>query len=171
MRRNKFFLRQCYERKHRKSDFDPQKALNHPLPTGKGQFRTRYQVLLNFLKKIDTANYSLLDIGSGPGSVIFALRDKFSKLHGVDFSQTVLGQAQKAKSILPVKEQNRIFFSQADVSQELPFQNCSFDVVLLLAVLEHVFDPYRVLREVKEISRSKGPLILLRIDKNFFHFP
>jgi len=29
----------------------------------------------------------------------------------------------------------------------------------------------RVLREVKEISRSKGPLILLRIDKNFFHFP
>jgi len=28
----------------------------------------------------------------------------------------------------------------------------------------------KVLKEVREISRSKGPLILLRIDKRFFHY-
>lgn len=28
----------------------------------------------------------------------------------------------------------------------------------------------KVLREVREISRSRGPLILLRVDKRFFHF-
>lgn len=160
MSKSTSFIEQFYEIKYKQNFFNSQKVLDQSLPVGRKLFKTRYQVLFDFLKKIDTHKYRLLDIGTGPGKTVFALRNEFQVLYGVDFSQIAFEQAQKAKSMLLPKEQNKIFFTKANIEEGLSFKDSSFDIVLLLAVLEHVFDPYKTLKEIKRVLKRNGMLIL-----------
>ena len=49
---------------------------------------------------------------------------------------------------------------RGDIEARLPFEASAFDVVSLLAVLEHVSDPLRVLIEIRRVLRPNGTLIL-----------
>ncbi len=46
------------------------------------------------------------------------------------------------------------------VAQNLPFHSCSFDSVLCTQVLEHVPDPWYMLKEVHRVLRPGGKLLL-----------
>jgi SAM-dependent methyltransferase len=48
-----------------------------------------------------------------------------------------------------------------DLNQDpLPFPDEHFDGITFLAVLEHVFDPYTVIREIHRVLRPGGELVL-----------
>jgi SAM-dependent methyltransferase len=84
----------------------------------------------------------LLDVGCGTGW----LAEHFSDYTGIDGSPEAVAAAQsKGRSI-----------TQGDVNEPLPFEDASFDGVVLKDLLEHVDDPVAVVREVHRVLRPGG---------------
>lgn len=103
--------------------------------------------LLGFNKKMVLDNFkekSVLDIGCGDGFLLKKLleKNKDIKALGVDISPVAL---EKAKT-------NGIDCTLLDITEHLPFDDNSFGSVLLLDVLEHMFQPEPVLKEAVRIA-------------------
>jgi len=60
----------------------------------------------------------------------------------------------------PTIQSDKLRTIRGDIEGRLPFDGNSFDVVTMLAVLEHVSDPLRMLTEIKRVLRPNGTLIL-----------
>jgi len=87
---------------------------------------------------------SLLDAGCGEGVVLASILDEFQMGYcGLDLDYDRVHFASM--------EMTGSMFVNGD-AQRLPFSEGSFDLVLLLEVLEHVGDPERVLEEVHRVS-------------------
>ncbi len=93
----------------------------------------------------------LLDLGCGAGTLGLALRGKFREVYGIDISMTAVQAARD----------NGILASQLDLSREpLPYEDCLFDAVTLLAVLPYVYDPPALLLECFRVLRPGGQVVL-----------
>jgi ubiquinone/menaquinone biosynthesis C-methylase UbiE len=55
---------------------------------------------------------------------------------------------------------NKMGFRQADADSRFPFEDASFDVVIAVAMLEHVVDVYSVMDEIARVCRAGGCAIL-----------
>jgi 2-polyprenyl-3-methyl-5-hydroxy-6-metoxy-1,4-benzoquinol methylase/glycerol-3-phosphate cytidylyltransferase-like family protein len=91
---------------------------------------------------------SLLDVGCGPGSLMFFLNEIGVNVTGVDFSE-------HCKRIAPAEVQERISIATTDI---LPFEARSFDVVLSREVFEHL-TVTQLFRTVAEMCRVSNRLI------------
>lgn len=103
--------------------------------------------LLGFNKKMVLDNFkerSVLDIGCGDGFLLKKLleKNKDIKALGVDISPVAL---EKAKA-------NGIDCMLLDITEPLSFDDNSFESVLLLDVLEHMFQPEPVLKEAVRVA-------------------
>jgi SAM-dependent methyltransferase len=84
----------------------------------------------------------LLDVGCGTGW----LAEHFEDYTGVDGSPDAVSEAvARGRNV-----------SLADVDQPLPFDDASFDGVVLKDLLEHVADPVAVVAEVRRVLRPGG---------------
>lgn len=88
---------------------------------------------------------TVLDIGCGDGLLLSLLREKGIESTGVDIS------------IKAVEHCRAIGFTTIEHSLDnpLPFADNSFDTVVLLDVLEHVYEPLSVLLEARRIARTR----------------
>ena len=88
------------------------------------------------------ADENVLDIGCGTAW----LAGHFSRYTGVDSLAEAVSAAQAlGRNVV-----------QADVDELLPFEDCSFDGIILKDVLEHVRDPVAVVHEVRRLLRPGG---------------
>lgn len=89
---------------------------------------------------------SVLEVGCGEGELLRHLlrRHPVQPAVGFDIGATELQQARK------LNPQAELFLGDA---HHLPFADRSFDLVVACEVLEHVQDPYRVLREMARVTR------------------
>ncbi len=55
---------------------------------------------------------------------------------------------------------DQIKFQKCNITEKLPFADNNFDFVLLAEVIEHLRNPYDVMRELNRILRPRGGLIL-----------
>jgi 2-polyprenyl-3-methyl-5-hydroxy-6-metoxy-1,4-benzoquinol methylase len=122
---------------------DPQWLKNN----GKG----RVEYCANFLKAnvIINNETKLLDVGWGRGTLGYYLNsDKI--LYGVDI-KIAISEAMKtykrADALDPARE-------------NLPYDNNFFDIVVALDVIEHVFDPNSLMKEVYRVLKRGGKFIL-----------
>lgn len=86
---------------------------------------------------------SVLDVGCGAGNLIFHLSAGCSgQIFGIDSSRAMAQRARAAGANVVVGE-----------ASDLPFPDCSFDVVLCCGRLHHVHDIERTVQEMKRVTR------------------
>jgi len=110
---------------------------------------------------LDGLSGRLLEYGCGAGSFLLGLarESRFSECVGVDISEKALSSVACAwKDICGTNAGKvKLMTPQSDLLPEIPDQ--SVDVVIGVAIVEHVIDPYVVLDELHRITKPNGVLI------------
>jgi 2-polyprenyl-3-methyl-5-hydroxy-6-metoxy-1,4-benzoquinol methylase len=92
-----------------------------------------------------------LDIGCGEGTLGQQVRHLFDEIHGVDISGTALDLA-RTRGITA----HRVNLN----TEPLPYEQGFFSAVASLDVIEHVFDPVRLVREIRRVLSPGGYAIV-----------
>lgn len=112
----------------------------------------------------DIAHYGaadiILDIGTGPGHLLLAMRKAFpdALLVGIDISRTMITQAQRNIEIYGKKD-SRIEIRLAGANA-LPFADATFDRVVSTLSLHHWKEPIRGLSEAYRVLKVNGYALL-----------
>lgn len=97
---------------------------------------------------------TLVEYGCGSGSLLLglALEDRFGKCYGVDISEKALSSVEKARKELNStnKDKVKLMMPQSDLLPEIPDK--SVDVIVSVATIEHVINPYVVIDELNRIA-------------------
>jgi len=103
---------------------------------------------------------TVIDIGCGDGTYYGAVVRQHARLHvGVDISASALQRARQ------VHLQGVIL----DLQQPLPFRSETFEAAVCIDVLEHLFDPEGLLRQVRTALKREG-LVIASVP-NIAHLP
>ena len=97
---------------------------------------------------------SVLDCGCGPGSITLGIAEFVApgKVVGVDFG---VGQIAGTQSSAARRGIANVNFLAAD-SYSLPFAESSFDRVFSHALMEHLADPLRAVKELHRVLKPGG---------------
>ncbi|MBU0572845.1 class I SAM-dependent methyltransferase [Patescibacteria group bacterium] len=103
-------------------------------------------------KLIDPVKGIVLDVGSADGmfSKVILDKSKASKLIGIDVVKTSVDWAKKHW-----KRNKRMKFMVGD-AEDLKYETNTFDAVFCLEVLEHVYQPEKVLKEFRRVMKKGG---------------
>lgn len=120
---------------------------------------TRHKEVKKILEPVDG---KVLDIGCADG--VFTreiLREtKASEIIGIDVLQSPVDWANKHW-----KRNKKMKFELGD-AHKLKFKANTFDAVVALEVLEHVYQPEKVLKDIKRVLKKGGYAILLVPSEN-----
>lgn len=119
------------------------------------------QKRINFLQPLMIPGQTrLLDCGCGAGEYVDALIRQFQvDAWGIEYS---IEKVMRAKQANPFAQR----ISQGDI-QDIQYPDCSFDVVLMNEVLEHVPNELVSLQEVHRVLKVNGLLILFSPNRWF----
>src|SRR5262249_54997913 len=97
---------------------------------------------------------SILDVGSGPGTITVDLAARVApgRVTAVEISDDALDLA-RAEAV--ARGQSNVDFLVADVNA-LDLADATFDVVHAHQVLQHLTDPVQALREMRRVCRPGG---------------
>jgi methionine biosynthesis protein MetW len=109
----------------------------------------RHEVALSLLH----GGRRLLDVGCWNGYLLERIREAglYKDLYGVDIVPEGIETVRAKGFQAQVVDLNR---------DPLPFPDEYFDGVTMLAVLEHIFDPYAVIREVQRVLCPGGEMVI-----------
>ncbi|OGD86268.1 hypothetical protein A2164_03785 [Candidatus Curtissbacteria bacterium RBG_13_35_7] len=93
----------------------------------------------------------VLDIGCSTGYLGSILQKKGAKVFGIDISKNAVKEARK-----------QLFSAQElDLNeQKLPFKKNYFDLIIASEIIEHLFEPEKILKEIHRILKINGYLLI-----------
>ena len=95
-------------------------------------------------------NLSILDLSCGEGEVLSRLAADGCRVHGTHFrADDYIIENRGRLGAIPIT-------TGVDLQQRLPFEDGSFDVVLMTEVLEHLDSHFHVVAEVSRVVRRGG---------------
>ena len=103
---------------------------------------------------------SILEVGCGSGRLAVALAEKGYDVLGYDLSDVRIELATKVVQENYPHLASKLNFVAGDVDDLIPGQKNGFDCVILCAVLEHVPDPFVLLRQCYERTGHNGHIIV-----------
>lgn len=93
----------------------------------------------------------VLEIGSGTGALVDALRRSGADAQGVELRPELIDEARRHFGALPIQQVS---------GTALPFPDASFDVAVSFDVFEHIPDSDAHLAEVRRVLRPAGAYLL-----------
>ncbi len=111
----------------------------------------RTRIAANWIK--DMKPKILLDIGCGPGHLAKTIRESISQIeiHGIDFSRVAI---EHAKTTL-----DECWCLNLD-TDDIPAGRDSYDAIVCLEVLEHVYDADHILHEIRRVLKPNGRILI-----------
>lgn len=103
--------------------------------------------------------HDVLHVGCGNGTACLVLGREGFRCTGVDTREPGLISAQQALANEHDLIRRRVTFQFADATQ-LPFDDASFDTVILGELLEHLTHPTTVISEAHRVLRDNGRLVV-----------
>lgn len=104
----------------------------------------------------------ILDLGCGGGIFSHILSGAGAKIEGIDYSKAAV---DFAKSRYPV-----LTFRQGSAYDLKTYSDASFDVVVMMDIIEHLSDQNKALREVHRLLKTEGRLIISTdLDESYWH--
>lgn len=113
-------------------------------------------VVRRYAPGFDVDGSRVLDVGCGDAGVIIAFAESGAKVAGVEVDAGSLARAR-----VRAEEHGVEVDLVSGAAERLPFENESFDLVILDNVLEHVEDRQRTLREIGRVLRPDGLLYMV----------
>lgn len=111
---------------------------------------------------------AVLDCGCGPGSVTLDIAERIGDgtVVGVDMSESQVRIGMRCAAQRALRNAS---FRQGN-AYTLPFADASFDVVFSHALLEHLSDPGKALREFRRVLKPEATLAVCAPDWSGFLF-
>jgi len=101
----------------------------------------------------------ILDIGCGDGYMLRKVKDKFQELYGMDISPSRLQEAKKKIEELYPSDISKFKFIEENADEPLPFPDNYFDAIICIAVIEHVYDIFSLVKEMYRVLKPNGYVI------------
>jgi ubiquinone/menaquinone biosynthesis C-methylase UbiE len=114
-------------------------------------------IISPFLKGSD----KVLDFGCGPGSFLCAAAPFCKEIVGVDISKKFTERSQAMIQSFQLPHAKTVHI-QPD---QLPFENDSFDALLMVDIIHHLEDAEKSLKEVFRVLRPKGRVLIYEPNK------
>ncbi len=121
----------------------------------------RYLKIIELIRRnLNGTRCSILEIGTGLGVFTLACKLIFPECRIITVDHPHIA-SEASRFIPPVLSGYGIEFSPCDIASPLPFAQNNFDMVLFLAVIEHLPDsPRPQLAEIRRVIKESGVLIL-----------
>lgn len=110
-----------------------------------------YKVMYHRIPKV-IAGKDVLEIATGPGLLAKNVAYAANRMIATDYSEGMIKEARKGK------HPDNLTFEVADAA-DLPFEDNSFDVVLIANALHVMPDPEKALKEADRVLKDRGILI------------
>lgn len=147
------FRRQLLKRLHPEGIPWPGTVLYNAL-SGTGIFLEHYQLVAEDVARYGAAD-CIVDIGTGPGNLLLAMRGIFphARLVGIDISPAMIAQARRN-----VKRHGKVHYIELQVAgaDALPFASEAIDRVVSTGSLHHWKKPVHALSEVYRVLKPDG---------------
>ena len=103
---------------------------------------------------------SILELGCGSGKLAVALAEYGYNVIGYDLSDVRIKLANAVTKSKYPHLSAKLNFISGDIDDVIPGEREGFDCTILCAVLEHVPDPFTLLRQCFERTRDNGYIIV-----------
>jgi 2-polyprenyl-3-methyl-5-hydroxy-6-metoxy-1,4-benzoquinol methylase len=94
----------------------------------------------------------VLDVGCGPAANYYAAKRKITSYYGIEGTRVAVEALQKK---LP-----HCHFSTADLDKDILSLNKKFDRILLVAVIEHIFNQKHLMEQLVKHLKPRGKIII-----------
>lgn len=105
--------------------------------------------LYNIFKSYATETSKILDLGCGNGSFLNFLHEhNFKKLYGFELAEHI------------DTNQALLYNINSGNAESLPYEDSTFDLIILDQFLEHIINPVKVMKETYRILKNTGTIII-----------
>lgn len=93
----------------------------------------------------------ILEVGCGTGATLLKIKDVYpqAELFGIELNEAAAGIAATFAHV-----------KASDIEQDLDFPDNYFDYVIFADVLEHLYDPWRVVKHIRKYISDRGKLLV-----------
>ncbi|KAF6621129.1 GT2 family glycosyltransferase [Paenibacillus jamilae] len=108
-------------------------------------------ILINLIEADASSQITVLEVGCACGGTLLGIKNKFknSLLYGIELNENSASIASLVADVIPHNVENG----------DLPYPPKSFDYIIFGDVLEHLYDPWKTLGNMRQFLKPDGKIL------------